>query len=387
MPRLVINVLSARRVQTEKTPGRHADGGGLYLVVDPSGAKRWVFLYRHGGKRREMGLGGIASVPLAKARERAAELRLMVASGRDPINAAKPASAVPTFGEATATYISDREASWRSLVHKRQWEATLALYARPINRIAVDQIATDHVLQCIRPIWSAKPETASRVRGRIERVLDAQKAAGNRAGENPARWRGHLEMVLPRPKKLVRGHHASMPYRDVPAFVARLRARPATSARMLEFVILTAARSGEVRKMRWQDIAGDVWTVPADQMKAGRAHRVPLPERASVILSEIPRGKPGDLVWPNRSARPMTDMVFKSLLTRMGIDGVTTHGFRASFKDWASDETTHAREIIEAALAHVIGDKAEQAYRRSDALDRRRKLLHDWAAFLEPTAR
>jgi len=381
-----INVLSARRVQTETAPGRHADGGGLYLVVDPSGAKRWVFIFRFGGKRREMGLGGVHAVPLAIAREKAAAARLSVSNRVDPLASGKAPPIIPKFAEAAKGYIADRESSWRNAVHRKQWSSTIEAYAKPLSRLAVDQIRTEDVLACLRPLWSKKPETASRVRGRIERILDAAKASGHRSGENPARWRGHLEMILPKPKKLTRGHHAAMAYKDVPAFVKELRGRQATSARMLELVILTVARSGEIRNMRWRDLHGDVWIVPADQMKAGREHRVPLAPRAVEILAALDHGKPDAFVFPNRSGRAHTDMVFTALLRRMKVANVTTHGFRSSFKDWSSDETTHAREIIEAALAHVIGDKAERAYRRSDALDRRRKLLHDWAAFVTGAA-
>jgi integrase len=243
-------------------------------------------------------------------------------------------------------------------------------------------VTIDGVLKCLRPIWNTKPETASRVRGRIERVLDAAKAAGLRSGENPARWRGHLEMILPKPTKLSRGHHAAMPYVDVPAFIAKLQSRDATSARMLELVILTAARSGEVRNMREGDLIDGVWTIPASQMKAKREHRVPLTSRAVEILSAYRRQEAPALLFPNSRNRAHSDMVFAALLKRMGVGQFTTHGFRASFKTWAENETTHQRETIEAALAHVIGDKAEQAYRRSDMLEKRRALLHDWADFL-----
>lgn len=380
------NRLSARKIQTMTTPGRHADGGGLYLVVDAGGAKRWVFLYRMAGKRREMGLGGVAKVTLAMAREKAEAARLAIGRGDDPIEAASrnvtPPS-IPTFAEAAEAFIRDQEGSWRSPVHRHQWRQTLRDHCQPIAGLQVNQITTAAVLECLRPIWTTKPETASRVRGRIERVMDAARAQGHWSGENPARWRGHLSAVLAKPKKLTRGHHAAMPHPEVPAFVARLRQRQAIAARMLELLILTAARSGEVRRMRWRDVQGNIWTVPAEMMKAKRPHRVPLVSRAIALIGDKPESAaPDDLVFPNQSGRPYSDMVFTALLKRMGADAFTAHGFRSAFKDWGEDETTHGREVIEAALAHVIGDAAERAYRRSDALEKRRRLLHDWAAFL-----
>lgn len=380
------NVLSARKVATLTEPGRHADGGGLYLVVDPSGAKRWAFIFRFGGKRREMGLGGVLSVPLVEAREMAAAARLSIAKGLDPIEAGKAAPTLaPTFKEAAEQYIRDRSPSWRNVVHRKQWDQTIRDHAKHLLPIRVDAVTAEDVLKCLRPLWAKKPETASRLRGRIERILDAAKAANQRQGDNPARWRGHLEMILPKPRKLIRGHHASMPFKELPVFIADLRKRKATAACMMELVIFTVARSGEVRHMRQKDVKGAVWTIPAAQMKANRPHRVPLAPRAVAILAPFLTGEPDALVFPNRYGRPHTDMVFTALLRRMKVAGVTTHGFRASFKDWASDDTDHARETIEAALAHVIGDKAEQAYRRSDAIEKRRRLLHDWAAFLEGT--
>lgn len=386
-----LNRLTARKIAALATPGRHADGGGLYLVIDDAGSKRWVFLYRLNGKRREMGLGGLSKVPLATAREKAEAARHAVGRGLDPIEAANGKAAppaIPTFAECAASYMRDHQASWRNPKHRAQWQQTLDDYCGPINQLPVDKVTTAGVLDCLRPIWSEKPETASRVRGRIERILDAARAAGHREGDNPARWRGHLAVTLPKPRKLIRGHHAAMPYPDVPAFVAKLRERDAIAARMLELVILTAARSGEVRAMRRAeiDVRGMIWTVPAERMKAKRPHRVPLVPRALNLMGDLDALAPGDLVFPASHGRPYSDMVFTALLRRMKVQGCTTHGFRSSFKDWGEDETAHGREVIEAALAHVIGDKAERAYRRSDALEKRRRLLHDWAAFLDGKA-
>lgn len=385
-----IDRLSARRVKTLTAPGRHADGGGLYLVIDASGAKRWVMLYRVPGKRREMGLGSVLSVPLARARELAAEARALIAAGTDPIEAKKPVAVHPTnpttFGDVATSYMADRAAMWRSAVHRRQWQQTLEVHAASLWSRAVAEIDTSAVLDVIRPLWLTKPETATRLRGRIERILDAARVAGHRAGDNPARWRGHLDMLLPPAARLVRGHHAAMAHRDVPAFYAALSARPAMSARALAFAILTAARSGEVRGMTAGevDVKGALWIVPATRMKGGREHRVPLTAPALAILSLVKIGTraPDQLVFPNARGGTMSDMVFGALLDRMGKGAFTTHGFRSSFRDWAEDETSHPRELAEMSLAHLVGDETERAYRRGDALVKRRHLMEDWARFV-----
>ncbi|MFG1340918.1 tyrosine-type recombinase/integrase [Xanthobacter autotrophicus] len=404
-----LNRLNARQVQTIKAPGRHADGGGLYLVVDKSGARRWVFLFRWKatptepgtGKLREMGLGSAISVSLAAARETAVRVREQIAAGVDPIAAsrnAKVAASVPTFGDVAEAHIKAMEPAWRNAKHVAQWRSTLSLergedgvfldggYCASIRDTAVDQITTEDVLAILSPIWSEKNETASRVRGRIEAVLDAAKAKGLRSGENPARWKGHLALTLPKRQKLQRGHHEALPYGDVPAFVKRLRLVRGMSAFALEFVILTAARSGEVRGARWGevDLGARVWTVPAARMKAGREHRVPLCARAVEILetlAQLDHG-PEDIVFPGqRRGSPLSDMSLTALLRRLEVP-VTVHGFRSSFRDWAGDATAFPREVAEAALAHAVGDATEAAYRRSDALDKRRKLMEAWAAFV-----
>ena len=262
--------------------------------------------------------------------------------------------------------------------------ASLAAYAASLGDKPVDTITTDDVLTVLNPIWTEKSETASRVRGRIEKILDAAKAKGYRQGENPARWRGHLDHLLPKQSKITRGHYAAMPYESVPAFVRRLRESDSVAALALEFCILTAARSGEVLGARWSEIDLDkkIWTVPAHRMKAGREHRVPLPECAVAILRQLAEIKTGDLVFPGqRKDRPLSD----AALRRMKIEGVTVHGFRSSFRDWAGNETHFPRDLIETGLAHVIGDKAELAYRRSDALEKRRKLMEAWANYCDPT--
>jgi integrase len=272
---------------------------------------------------------------------------------------------------------------FRNQKHCAQWTSTLATYAAPLRTMPVDTVSTDDVLSVLKPIWTVKPETASRVRGRIEKVLDAAKAKGFRAGENPARWRGHLDHLLPRPSKLTRGHHAAMPYEEVPAFIASLRERDALAAVALELCILTAARSGELLGMRWDeiDLQNALWSLPAGRMKAGRPHRVPLSTPAVAILRTLEGSKRTEFVFADHApGKPLSNKAMDMVLRRMGVD-VTVHGFRSSFRDWAGNETPSPREVVETALAHVIGDKAEQAYRRSDALEKRRKLMEAWAAY------
>lgn len=389
-----INRLSARTVQTLTEPGRHADGDGLYLVVDEGGGKRWVYLFRLAGKRREMGLGPLRIVSLAQARELASEARALAARGIDPVDARQaalpspesaPAPKAPTFAEVAEAFMDDRAGEWRNAKHRQQWRNTLTTYAASLWTMPVSDIGTPEVLAALRSIWREKPETASRVRGRIERILDAAKVEGHREGENPARWRGHLEHTLPKATKLSRGHHAALPYRDVPAFVAALRARVADSARALELIILTAARSGEVRGMRASevDLEAAVWTVPAERMKGGRPHRVPLSRPALALLApRLSAVGPDDLLFTNTKGGMFSDMVFDALFKRAKVEDITTHGFRSSFRDWAGDETDFPREVIEAALAHLVGDDVELAYRRGDALEKRRQLMDLWASFV-----
>jgi integrase len=378
--------LTARKVETAK-PGKYSDGGNLYLIVSETGARKWVLRFTWRGRAKEMGLGSAASVPLADAREKAASARRSIAQGLNPIDERKRDGGIPTFGEIADDVRETLSAGFRNEKHKVQWKSTLETYAALLRAKPVDTIATDDVLAVLKPIWTTKAETASRVRGRIEKVLDAAKAKGFRDGENPARWRGHLDHLLPKPSKLARGHHAAMPYEDVAAFVGQLRGREATAALALEFCILTAARSGEVLGARWSEIDQDkkIWTVPANRMKAGREHRVPLSARAGSILKQLAKLKAGDFVFPGQArGKPLSNMAMEMMLRRMKIENATVHGFRSSFRDWAGNVTNFPREVTETALAHVIGDKAEQAYRRSDALDKRRKLMEAWAGYSEP---
>jgi integrase len=390
-----LNRLKAKQVET-LGPGRHADGGGLYLDRDEQGRSRWIFLWSRNGKRREMGLGpaGRDGVPLAEAREKAATARDVVRGGGDPIEKRKAAAAperVWSFGEVADQLVTGLSPQWRNEKHRAQWSMTLKIYAAPLRSLPVAQVDTAAVLGVLQPIWQAKPETASRLRGRIERVLDAAKARGLRSGENPARWRGHMDHLLPKRQKLTRGHHAALPYDAVPAFIAGLRQRDAVAALALEFLILTAARSGEVLGARWGeiDLEAKVWNVPATRMKAAREHRVPLSTRAVEVLNSVKAlTSEGDIsrlpVFPTYdSAKPLSSMALAMLLRRMKVD-CTIHGFRSSFRDWAGEVSTFPRELAEAALAHTVGDATERAYRRGDALEKRRKLMEAWAGYAEP---
>lgn len=395
MPRKLSNALTPLKVKNAK-PGRHADGGGLHLLVKESGARSWVYRFMLKGVSRDVGLGaaGPGGVSLADARTARDALRLKVKAGIDPIEerqqdaaralAAAQAAAVAgvTFREVAEAYVRANEASWRNEKHRKQWRSTLARYVYPvIGEMPVADIATAHVLSILEPIWPNKPETASRIRGRIETVLDAAKARGYREGENPARWRGHIAQILPPRSRLTRGHHAAMPYAALPAFMALLRERKATSALALEFTILTATRTSEVLGATWGefDLTKALWTVPADRMKAEREHRVPLSPRAVEILEAVkPLGKLH--VFPSDKGGKLSTMAMSMLLRRMD-QACTVHGFRSSFRDWAAECTGYAHEVCEMALAHVIGNKSEAAYRRGDLFDKRRRLMADWAAY------
>ena len=378
-----LHQLSARTLSTLTAPGRHADGGGLYLSISPRGARSWVFMWKVAGKRREMGLGSLRDVTLAQARQKAAEARQKVAAGLDPL-ATRDKLQVMSFGEAADALIESMSSSWRNEKHRGQWRMTLTAYCAPIRAQSVAAVSTDDVLRILKPLWTTKPETASRLRGRIERVLDFARARGQRSGENPARWRGHLDALLPRRAKLTRGHHKAMPFEAVPAFMAALRERAGVAPRALEFAILTAARSGEVLGARWEEInlEAGVWTVPASRMKAGREHRVPLPARAVEVLREMEGVRQSAYVFPgSKAGRPLSVMALEMVLRRMQGDA-TVHGSRSAFRGWAGERTSFPREVAEAALAHLVGDEVERAYRRGDALEKRRELMEVWASFL-----
>ncbi|WP_288586582.1 site-specific integrase [uncultured Methylobacterium sp.] len=387
------NRLSARTVSTLKKPGRHADGGGLYLSISPDGSRRrWVYLFRWrepgqtgAGKLREMGLGSASTVSLARARELVAAARAHVANGVNPLalRDVQPEKRVPTFSEMAEEVVSSLETGWKNPKHRDQWRMTLTRYCDPIGSMPVDQVTTEQVLTILKPLWTKVPETASRLRGRIEKVLDAARAKGYRTAENPARWRGHLDHLLPRRQKLTRGHHKALPYQEVPAFIARLRLSGSISALCLEFAILTAARSGEAMGADWNEIDLDqgTWTLPKERMKAGREHRVPLSGRALEILAGLHEARRGQLIFPgNKPGRTLSTMALEMVLRRMEVDA-TVHGFRSAFRDWAAEQTSTPREVAEAALAHSIRDKVEAAYFRSDLFQKRRDLMQSWADF------
>ncbi len=384
MPRTLHKLSDAAARSSALKAGRHSDGGGLYLNVSKAGSRSWLFMWvPAGGKRREMGLGQYPTVTLATARARAAECRQMVATGRDPL-AEKRKEIEPTFAECADKFLSSMEGQWRNPKHRAQWRMTLTEYCRPIAAMKVSTIGTEQVLEVLNPIWTAKPETASRLRGRIERVLDFARVKGWRSGENPALWRGHLRNVLPARRKLTRGHHAAMPYAQVPALTERLRGLDAMSARALEFLILTAARSGEVLGARWVefDLEAELWIVPAIRMKAGKEHRVPLSKPALGIVKALHEVRSSAYVFPGFArGSPLSNMALAKLLERMKADQYTPHGFRSAFRDWVGDLTSFPREVAEAALAHRVGDATELAYRRADALEKRRKLMEAWAEY------
>ena len=376
--------LSARKVESAEA-GKHGDGRGLFLLVKPTGARSWVLRYQINGRRRDLGLGAYPEVTLAYARDKALEARRLIMEGIDPISDRKKTKFL-TFMDAASALIESKRSGWKNAKHAAQWPATLNTYAMPkLGDLDVKVIETADVIAVLKPIWNEKPETASRLRQRIEAVLDYAAAMGVRRGDNPARWRGHLDHLLPKPSK-VRAvkHHAAMAYSDVPAFMASLALREGVSARALAFTILTAARSGEAREMRWAEIdpVNRMWIIPAERMKAGKEHRVPLSDAALKLMGE--RGDDSNLVFGSdaKAGKPISDMSMTAVLRRMKLNGVTVHGFRSSFRDWAGETTAFPREVIEAALAHRLKDKAEAAYARGDLLDKRRELMAAWGSFI-----
>lgn len=388
-----LNKLSAKKAENLRTPGRHSDGGGLFLAIDKWGRRRWVFMYVRRGRRVELGLGGGRDMPLAAARTEAATLRAALVSGQDPKQIRARDDHIPTFGECADAYIEAMQSGWRNPKHAAQWRMTLKTYCEPIRKLPVDEVTTEEVLDILQPLWTRVPETAKRLRGRIENVLDAAKAKGKRSGENPARWRGHLDQLLPKRQRLTRGHHAALPYLDVPAFVADLARREGVAARALEFTILTACRTTEVLGASWGEIDFEkrIWIVPEARMKAAKEHRVPLSERAVEVLtaqnkealerSEDDEAPLGGYIFPGpKPNAPLSTMAMAMLLRRMR-PGMTVHGFRSSFRDWASETTGFPHEVCEMALAHVIANKAEAAYRRGDLFEKRRKLMEAWARY------
>ncbi len=395
--------LSALAVGRLVDPGLHFVGGvaGLSLQVTDTGARSWILRATVGDVRRDIGLGGFPDVTLAGARDAARVTRVKIREGINPVEERKALQRALiaareseiTFSQAAAAYIKSKESGWKNDKHRQQWENTLERYAQPvIGKMLVRNIEQSHVLKILEPIWEVKTETASRVRGRIESVLDWAKGRGYRSGDNPAEWKGNLKAQLAAPKKVSKPVHLSaLPYQQINAFLVALRKQPGVAARSVEFAILTAARSGEVRGAKWSEIDGTLWTIPADRMKAEKEHWVPLSDRALELLRDLSRTKGCDLVFPSAKCTVLSDMALTAVLRRMNteplwVDGtgktITVHGFRSTFRDWAGETTLYPREVIEHALAHQLSDKAEAAYARGTLLAKRRLLMTDWGQFV-----
>ena len=384
--------LSALAVGRLNAPGHYAVGGvtGLYLYVSSTGARSWVLRAVIGEKRRHMGLGGFPDISLAVARELARAARITIAQGDDPIasrarsvaKAKAQQSSLTTFQQATESYLDAHGDSWKNPKHRAQWESTLKTYVYPvIGDLTVGDVSQEHVLKALEPIWKVKNETASRVRGRIESVLDWATVRKLRTGDNPARWKGHLDKLLPAPSKVKRvEHHRALSFKEMPDFMSRLRTQAGIAARALEFAILCAARSGEVRGATWSeiDLVNNVWIIPAHRMKANREHRVPLSEAAVLLLKSLPTHAESTFVFTAPRGGQMSDMTLTAVMRRMDVDAVP-HGFRSTFRDWAGECTNYPRDVAEQALAHTLESKVEAAYRRGDALEKRRSMMQDWA--------
>jgi integrase len=388
--------LSAVALPKLREPGLYHDGGGLYLQVTRGGARTWVYRFMLHGRAREMGLGPLHIVSLAEARDKAREARKLRHEGIDPIEARRAkqaedrlaAATAMTFQECAERYIEAHRAGWKNPKHAKQWPSTLETYVYPtFSALPVQVVDVGLVMKVLEPIWKTKPETASRVRGRIESILDWATARGYRKGENPARWRGHLDKLLPARGKVQKvKHHPALPYFEIGDFITALREQEGTAARALEFLILTATRTGEVIGGRWDEFDPEkkVWTIPGDRMKAAKEHRVPLSGRALAIVDEMKAERVNEhpFVFPGgRPGRPLSNMAMLKLLERMGRGDLTAHGFRSSFRDWAAEMTLFPTEVAEMALAHTVSDKVEAAYRRGDMFQKRRELMEAWARY------
>lgn len=390
--------LSALEVSRIVDAGHHAVGGvaGLYLYVLNTGARSWVLRTMVGNKRRHMGLGSFPEVPLARAKEKARAAKEDIAQGIDPIFKRHAAvsslraqqASEKTFAQAAQGYIESHGDSWKNPKHRAQWVSTLETYAYPhMGKLLVRDIGQEHVLNALEPIWKTKTETAARLRGRIENVLDWATVRKYRTGENPARWKGHLDKLLPAPGKIQKViHHRALPLAQMANFMSDLRKREGTAARALEFTILCAARSGETRGATWSeiDLENSTWTIPAERMKSGKEHRVPLSAPAIALLKALPRFIDNDLVFPAPRGGKLSDMSLTAVMRRMEVDAVP-HGFRSTFRDWAGEQTNYPRDLAEQALAHVLENKVEAAYRRGDALEKRRAMMNAWAIFCSTT--
>ena len=389
----MIQQLNALKVNRLETPGMYADGGGLYLQVTPGG-RSWIFKFTQAGKGREMGLGSLAVVSLQDARNQVVAARRLLQDGYDPIQVRRAqrlqakleSTRALTFSDCAKKYVSTHKAGWKNAKHIQQWENTLATYAAPIlGKIPVHQIDTALVLKVLETVWTAKPETASRLRGRIEVILDWAKVQSFRDGENPARWRGHLDKLLPKRSKVKTvQHHPALPYDQVPEFMKALRAMPGTASKGIEFAVLTAGRTSEIMgaKLEEVDMNRKLWSIPSHRMKSGKEHRIPLSPRALSLLNEVERTADKIYLFPGRRPKqPLSNMAFLMALDRMGFSNVTMHGFRSTFRDWAAEQTSYPNEVVEMALAHTIESKVEAAYRRGDLYEKRRALMDDWATY------
>lgn len=398
MPK-VAKELSATEVRRINRRGFHAVGGvtGLLLRVSPTDTRSWILRVTVGKKRRDIGLGGYPSVTLAQARERAREARRLIEEGIDPAERRKAAKLAlvasqeaMTFKQATAAFLRVKQTEWRNPKHRDQWQSTLETYAFPVmGDLPVAKVELRHVVDTLEPIWTTRTETAKRLRGRIEHVLSWATVSGHRQGDNPARWKGHLDAVLPSPGKVAKvAHHSALPWEQIGDFMADLRQREGMAARALEFAILTAARSGEVRGATWDeiDLEGRCWTIPAERMKAGREHRVPLSDAAVTLLEALPRMEGSDHVFTAPRGGALSDMSLPAVCRRMKVDAVP-HGFRSTFRDWCAERTNYPREVAELALAHSIGNAVEAAYRRGDLFAKRAKLMNDWARWCSTVPR
>lgn len=389
-----IGKLKNLTVTQAKKRGYYADGGGLYLSIGPTGSKSWVFRFRDNGKLREMGLGPTHTITLAEARDAATACRKQRLAGIDPIAARHAAKATAqleaakaiSFRQCSEAYIEAHKPSWTSPKHASQWASTLETYAYPIvGNLPVQSIDVGLITKILQPIWATKTETATRLRGRIESVLDWATVRGLRSGDNPARWRGHLDKLLPSRAKVSKvKHHAALPYSDIKPFMAQLRQQEGASAKALEFAILTACRTNEVLGAKWQeiDLEKAIWTIPAERMKAGKEHRVPLSSPTLKILQNMPPIEPHAPIFPGmKKGKGLSNMAFLTLLRRMNRSDITAHGFRSTFREWAGEQTIFPREVAEQALAHSLPDKVEAAYMRGDLFEKRQVLMNDWAEF------
>lgn len=385
-----VEKLNALAVQRAKKPGLFSDGAGLYLRVSKTGTKSWIFRFTLKGKAREMGLGAWPDRSLSEARDKAQEARKLLQEGLDPINTRKAQeSYAKTFDECASQYIERKRAEWKNAKHAAQWESTLKTYASPVfGDLPVKDIDTALVRRVLDPIWNIKTETASRVRNRIELILDWATTREYRSGDNPARWRGHLKNDFGERSKIQPvKHHKALPFTDLSEFLIKLHNQSGVASLGLEFLILTAARTGEVIGARWEefDLKTGVWTIPASRMKGKHEHRVPLSPRALKILHQVEGGKGPFVFSTNSGESPLSNMAFLALLRRMELD-VTTHGFRSTFRDWVGECTAFPREVAESALAHVNKDKVEAAYRRGDFFEKRRKLMNAWSTYCNTPA-